>query len=603
ELRLENNLLSESVPDFSNLPALQDINLSGNQLNGRVPDFNNLPALQGINLSGNQLSGSIPDFSSRPALQSLNLSGNQLSGRIPDFSSRPALQSLNLSGNQLSGRVPDFNNLPALQNLHLPGNQLSGRVPYFNNLPALQHLNLSGNQLSGSIPEFNNLPALIRLQLSNNRLSGDVPAFITRQYTERRCVSNCLYFFDAPEAMKWKEETIYNLGSFSLGFNCGLKAYSAEQATLLNQRDRNWKTAGTNCGCAIYSPGPPNLTIPCVRVNNTVYSAAMNFVPAPPAILRFEADNTSIEEITLTEQCAVYPFGSENRLRINCLEMNGSKLWAELALAPHPSAIQFDLADFGYVSAANETLPSGSHPPHRIFHDALPDGRPGPRMMSIPAGTFRMGDIQGIGLDREKPVHDVSLSGFAIGVYEVTFAEYDRFAEAESREKPDDEGQGRGKRPVIHVSWHDATAYAEWLSGQTGHQYRLPTEAEWEYAARAGSETAYHYYGNDENRLSEYAWYLDSSGGAVHPVGEKLPNQWGLHDMYGNLWEWVHDRQGAYSSEALTNPSGPDSGSSRLIRGGGRNDEAEYCRSAFRDGYAPGFRHKDLGFRLARTYP
>ncbi len=117
-------------------------------------------------------------------------------------------------------------------------------------------------------------------------------------------------------------------------------------------------------------------------------------------------------------------------------------------------------------------------------------------MVWIPAGSFKMSDIQGSGYDDEKPVHRVSIDRFAMGKYEVTFAEYDKFAEATGRTKPDDEGWGRGKRPVINVSWNDATAYAKWLSKQTSKNYRLPTEAEWEYAARAGTETKY-WWGNN----------------------------------------------------------------------------------------------------------
>jgi len=122
----------------------------------------------------------------------------------------------------------------------------------------------------------------------------------------------------------------------------------------------------------------------------------------------------------------------------------------------------------------------------KVFQDRLKDGSQGPEMVRIPAGSFRMGDIQGGGFSNEKPVHRVSVGAFAMGKYEVTFAEYDKFAQATGKSKPDDYGWGRGNRPVIKVSWHDAVAYAKWLSQQTGHTYRLPTEAEWEYAARAG---------------------------------------------------------------------------------------------------------------------
>jgi formylglycine-generating enzyme required for sulfatase activity len=129
---------------------------------------------------------------------------------------------------------------------------------------------------------------------------------------------------------------------------------------------------------------------------------------------------------------------------------------------------------------------------------------------------------------------------FAIGKYEVTFAEYDRFAEATGVNKPNDEGWGRGSRPVINVSWEDARKYASWLSGETGKSYRLPTEAEWEYATRAGTETPWS-FGDKASDLGKYAWYTDNSNRQTQPVGQKLSNPYGLHDLHGNASEWTGD--------------------------------------------------------------
>ncbi len=175
-----------------------------------------------------------------------------------------------------------------------------------------------------------------------------------------------------------------------------------------------------------------------------------------------------------------------------------------------------------------------------IFQDTLADGSLGPEMVVIPAGTFRMGDIQGGGFSREQPVHEVSVARFAMGRYEVTFAEYDRFVEATGRERPSDVGWGRGDRPVINVSWNDVTAYAEWLSEQTGQQYRLPTEAEWEYAARAGTETKY-WWGDDIGSNNANCWKesCDDSFEYTAPVGSFEPNPFGLFDVLGNVWEWT----------------------------------------------------------------
>src|SRR5262249_48652940 len=129
--------------------------------------------------------------------------------------------------------------------------------------------------------------------------------------------------------------------------------------------------------------------------------------------------------------------------------------------------------------------------------------------------------------------------------------------------------------------------------------YRLPTEAEWEYAARASATTAYS-FGNDPNQLSEYAWYAENAGRQTHPVGQFKPNAWGLYDMHGNVWEWVQDWYGPYTADAAVDPAGPSSGSRRVIRGGSWRRGASYCRSACRGRWAPGYRDAILGFRLLR---
>jgi formylglycine-generating enzyme required for sulfatase activity len=232
------------------------------------------------------------------------------------------------------------------------------------------------------------------------------------------------------------------------------------------------------------------------------------------------------------------------------------------------------------------------------LQDKLKDGTAAPKMVWLPEGTFMMGDNKS-SRNNEKPAHEVSVDAFSIGQYPVTFEEYDRFCESTSREKPDDRGWGRGTRPAIGVSWEDAAAYCEWLCEQTGAHYRLLTETEWEYACRAGSATRYS-FGDDEPPLRGYAWYSKNAGNKTHPVGEKLPNDWQLYDMHGNVWEWVQDWYGAYSKESQHNPSGPEQGSYRVIRGGCWFDDAGYCRSAYRRYWLPGYRYYSLGFRLAR---
>ena len=239
--------------------------------------------------------------------------------------------------------------------------------------------------------------------------------------------------------------------------------------------------------------------------------------------------------------------------------------------------------------------------PIQVFRDRLADGAEGPEMVWLPGGTFTMGDEQSQEVD-EKPAHKVALNHFAIGKYPVTFEEYDQFCEATKRDKPSDEGWGRERRSVINVSWDDVVQYCTWLSKQTGQDYRLLTEAQWEYACRAGSEKAY-CFGDDEKQLGEYAWYASNTGTGTEPVGEKEPNDWGLHDMHGNVWEWVQDWYGDYPSEPQSDPNGSESGSDRVVRGGSWSRDAVDCRSAYRDNWQPGDRDDDVGFRLARLGP
>jgi formylglycine-generating enzyme required for sulfatase activity len=179
----------------------------------------------------------------------------------------------------------------------------------------------------------------------------------------------------------------------------------------------------------------------------------------------------------------------------------------------------------------------GTLKPGSVFRDTLRDGSPGPEMVSISHGEFRMGNIQGSGDADERPVHSVRIPRpFAMGRYEVTFDEYDVFARATGREQPADKGWGRGRRPVINISWEGARAYAQWLSEQTGKRYRLPTEAEWEYAARAGTETTY-WWGDEvgENHANCSSCGSEWDNMQTAPVGSFASNPWGLYDTVGNV--------------------------------------------------------------------
>ena len=167
-----------------------------------------------------------------------------------------------------------------------------------------------------------------------------------------------------------------------------------------------------------------------------------------------------------------------------------------------------------------------------------------PAMQNISAGPFKQGDTHGRGVQSEQPVHDVRVKAYAIGKFEVSFGEYDRFAIATGRSLPGDHDWGRGRRPVINVSWDDAKAYAAWLSQQTGKRYRLPTESEWEYAARSEGKDDLWAGTSDEKRLADYAVYAANSQNHTAPVGAdqgRQPNTIGLYDMSGNVFEWVED--------------------------------------------------------------
>ena len=161
--------------------------------------------------------------------------------------------------------------------------------------------------------------------------------------------------------------------------------------------------------------------------------------------------------------------------------------------------------------------------------------------------------------------------------------------------------QGDPNCPVEQVSWQDAQDFIQKLNAREGGTpYRLPTEAEWEYAARAGTTTAY-CFGDDVSQLRAYAWYRDNSDGRTHPVGQLQPNAWGLYDMHGNVWEWVQDWYGAYAAETAVDPQGPAAGSDRVVRGGSWGSYAAYCRSAYRYRADPANRGGYLGVRLLRT--
>lgn len=223
-----------------------------------------------------------------------------------------------------------------------------------------------------------------------------------------------------------------------------------------------------------------------------------------------------------------------------------------------------------------------------------------PEMVNVEGGAFIMGctpeqgndSIQGRDCESdEKPAHSVTLRSFQIGKYEVTQAQWQAIMGDNPSEFKGD------NRPVENVSWNEVREFILRLNVATGKNYRLPTEAEWEYAARGGKRSqGYKYSGS--NDPDEVAWYRGNYGGQTHPVSAKKANELGIYDMSGNVYEWCQDWYGNYSASSQHNPAGASNGSARVLRGGFWNSDAFFCRVAFRNRNSPGFRDSFLGFRV-----
>ena len=221
-------------------------------------------------------------------------------------------------------------------------------------------------------------------------------------------------------------------------------------------------------------------------------------------------------------------------------------------------------------------------------------------LVPIPAGEFMMGspDSDSDAFATEKPQHLVKITKpFYLSVNEVTQRQYEKVMGVRPWQGKKYVQEG-SDYPAVYVSWNDAVEFCRKLSEQEGVKYRLPTEAQWEYACRAKTSTPYS-YGDDASKLEQYAWYSKNAWGIgekyAHRVGQKQPNPWGLYDIHGNVWEWCGDWYGKYE--------GPASGSGRVLRGGSFNYGTVVCRSAFRGNGRPGNRHFNIGFRVSRTYP
>lgn len=242
-----------------------------------------------------------------------------------------------------------------------------------------------------------------------------------------------------------------------------------------------------------------------------------------------------------------------------------------------------------------------------------------PEMVFVEGGTFRMGSKKE---DNERPIHSVFLSDFLLGKFEVTNAQFCTFLNEKGNQEEggakwinlngsyDNEKcrirkrgnrfeteQGYEDHPVIYVSWYGARAFCNWLKEKTGKNYQLPTEAQWEFAARGGNKSkGYKYAGS--NNLGKVGWFADNSAFRIHATGQKRPNELGIYDMSGNVYEWCRDWYGDYSSISETNPTGPNNGSFRVIRGGSWYNGAGGCRVANRGRFSHDGSSFSLGFRV-----
>jgi formylglycine-generating enzyme required for sulfatase activity len=256
----------------------------------------------------------------------------------------------------------------------------------------------------------------------------------------------------------------------------------------------------------------------------------------------------------------------------------------------------------------DETLASPNEPAKAVAQSGM-------TMIRIPAGTFTMGDADEI----DAPLHDVTLDSFYMDTTLVTQVQYEKLmGDNPSRWKDP-------KNPVEQVRWWDAVRFCNkrseadglvpcydlstWSCNIQANGYRLPTEAEWEYACRAGTTTPY-FMGKDASKLADYAWFDKNSGGHPQPVAQKKPNAWGLYDMCGNLWQWCQDFYDVdyYDQGPAANPTGPQTGDTKVVRGGAWKSSADSCRAGYRYNEGPGqpdvcFGYDIYGFRCVRKAP
>lgn len=348
-----------------------------------------------------------------------------------------------------------------------------------------------------------------------------------------------------------------------------------------------------------YSPGMPLAEGPHrLIVSRQGYASATQTV---------EVQGATVHEIVL--EPVAQPFTVAADPPSAAISFQGGEIDYTPGMELMPGEYELEVQLLGYESWSGTVRHDTEPTVHAVsltfvsheYADELSSGGTGPSMTVVPAGRFSMGcrtlaDCP----ESELPVHDVNIDRpFAISRYEVTFAEFERFVRATGRDRPDDQGWGRGNRPVIGVSWDDATAYVEWLSSVTGRSYRLPSEAEWEYAARAGSDTAYAFGEAIDGNANCDGCTARSTGRSL-PVGGYRANAWGLYDMHGNVWEWTQDCSAPSYEGAPTDGAAALGGdcSRRILRGGSWFNTSDFARSAARLSGSSTVRGNIAGFRV-----
>ncbi|HYA85943.1 MAG TPA: SUMF1/EgtB/PvdO family nonheme iron enzyme [Nitrospirota bacterium] len=236
---------------------------------------------------------------------------------------------------------------------------------------------------------------------------------------------------------------------------------------------------------------------------------------------------------------------------------------------------------------------------HTSSGNSYTDPETGMQFVFVQGGCYQMGDTSGDGDAYKRTGHEVCVNDFYIGKFDVTQAQW----RAIMGNNPSYFSNCGDNCPVENISWNDAQDYIRILNQRTGKNYRLPTEAEWEYAARSGGKSEMYAGTSSESELGEYAWYKTNSGDQTHPVGQKRSNGLGIYDMSGNVWQWVNDwyDNGYYGNSSRDNPEGPGTGSNRVLRGGCWSNAPKIVRAVHRFSHTPDFRNNAIGFRLSRT--